>query len=196
MKTKGLEKVKNPSSVMLENKSFESSGSCIAVVTEGSRPFLVEIQALVAPSNLSMPRRVSNGYDYNRLCMILAVLEKKAGLYFSNSDVYINIVGGIKINDPSADLPIAISLVSSLKDKIVPIDLASFGEIGLSGEIRGAYRSQERIDEAKRLGLSEFIIPDIGNIEEKSAQKIKNIKNINFFIWQRCFKTLKFLCYR
>ena len=182
MKTKGLEEVKNPSSVMLENKSFESSGSCIAVVTEGSRPFLVEIQALVAPSNLSMPRRVSNGYDYNRLCMILAVLEKKAGLYFSNSDVYINIVGGIKINDPSADLPIAISLVSSLKDKIVPIDLASFGEIGLSGEIRGAYRSQERIDEARRLGLSEFIIPDVSNIEEKSAKKIKNIKSISFCI--------------
>ena len=182
MKTKGLEEVKNPSSVMLENKSFESSGSCIAVVTEGSRPFLVEIQALVAPSNLSMPRRVSNGYDYNRLCMILAVLEKKTGLYFSNSDVYINIVGGIKINDPSADLPIAISLVSSLKDKIVPIDLASFGEIGLSGEIRGAYRSQERIDEARRLGLSEFIIPDVSNIEEKSAKKIKNIKSISFCI--------------
>lgn len=182
MKTKGLEEVKNPSSVMLENKSFESSGSCVAVVTEGSRPFLVEIQALVAPSNLSMPRRVSNGYDYNRLCMILAVLEKKAGLYFSNSDVYINIVGGIKINDPSADLPIAISLVSSIKDKIVPIDLASFGEIGLSGEIRGAYRSQERIDEAKRLGLSEFIIPDVSNIKEKSAKKIKNIKSINFCI--------------
>ena len=182
MKTKGLEEVKNPSSVMLENKSFESSGSCVAVVTEGSRPFLVEIQALVAPSNLSMPRRVSNGYDYNRLCMILAVLEKKAGLYFSNSDVYINIVGGIKINDPSADLPIAISLVSSLKDKIVPIDLASFGEIGLSGEIRGAYRSQERIDEARRLGLSEFIIPDVSNIEEKSAKKIKNIKSISFCI--------------
>ena len=179
MKTKGLEEVKNPSSVMLENKSFESSGSCVAVVTEGSRPFLVEIQALVAPSNLSMPRRVSNGYDYNRLCMILAVLEKKAGLYFSNSDVYINIVGGIKINDPSADLPIAISLVSSIKDKIVPIDLASFGEIGLSGEIRGAYRSQERIDEARRLGLSEFIIPDVSNIKEKSAKKIKNIKSIN-----------------
>ena len=182
MKTKGLEEVKNPSSVMLENKSFESSGSCVAVVTEGSRPFLVEIQALVAPSNLSMPRRVSNGYDYNRLCMILAVLEKKAGLYFSNSDVYINIVGGIKINDPSADLPIAISLVSSIKDKIVPIDLASFGEIGLSGEIRGAYRSQERIDEAKRLGLSEVIIPDVSNIKEKSAKKIKNIKSINFCI--------------
>lgn len=182
MKTKGLEEVKNPSSVMLENKSFESSGSCVAVVTEGSRPFLVEIQALVAPSNLSMPRRVSNGYDYNRLCMILAVLEKKAGFYFSNSDVYINIVGGIKINDPSADLPIAISLVSSLKDKIVPIDLASFGEIGLSGEIRGAYRSQERIDEAKRLGLSKFVIPDVSNIEEKSAKKIKNIKSINFCI--------------
>lgn len=182
MKTKGLEEVKNPSSVMLENKSFESSGSCVAVVTEGSRPFLVEIQALVAPSNLSMPRRVSNGYDYNRLCMILAVLEKKAGLYFSNSDVYINIVGGIKINDPSADLPIAISLVSSIKDKIVPIDLASFGEIGLSGEIRGAYRSQERIDEARRLGLSEFIIPDVSNIKEKSAKKIKNIKSINFCI--------------
>ena len=156
MKQEGLEEVKNPSLVMLEGRSSESSGSCIASVVEGSRPFLVEIQALVTPSSLAMPRRVSNGYDYNRLCMILAVLEKKAGFYFSNSDVYINIVGGIKINDPSADLPISISLISSLKDKSIPFDLVSFGEIGLSGEIRESYHSQLRVEEGIRLGLENF----------------------------------------
>lgn len=182
MKPEGLEEVKNPSLVMLEGRSPESSGSCIAAVVEGSRPFLVEIQALVTPSNLAMPRRVSNGYDYNRLCMILAVLEKKAGFYFSNSDVYINIVGGIKINDPSADLPIAISLISSLKDKSIPSDLVSFGEIGLSGEIRESYHSQLRVEEGIRLGLENFLIPYIDINSKRSIKKIKNVKEILYCI--------------
>ena len=182
MKQEGLEEVKNPSLVMLEGRSTESSGSCIAAVVEGSRPFLVEIQALVSPSSLAMPRRVSNGYDYNRLCMILAVLEKKAGFYFSNSDVYINIVGGIKINDPSADLPISISLISSLKDKPIPFDLVSFGEIGLSGEIRESYHSQLRIEEGTRLGLKNFLVPNIDINSKKTIKKIKNVREILYCI--------------
>ena len=178
MKSSGLEEVKNPSLVMLEGRSHNSSGSCIASVVEGSRAFLVEIQALVTPSNLSMPRRVSNGYDYNRLCMILAVLEKKAGFYFYKSDVYVNVVGGVRIYDPSADLPIAISLISSLKDKVLDKDLVSFGEIGLSGEIRQTYHPQIRIDEAKRLGLKNFIVPYLGLNSENNLNQIRNVREI------------------
>ena len=182
MNSFGLEEVKNPSLVMLEGRSLEASGSCIASIVEGNRAFLVEIQALVTTSSLDVPRRGSNGYDYNRLCMILAVLEKKAGLRFYNSDVYINVVGGIRINDPSADLPISISLISSLKDKIVPYDLVSFGEIGLSGEVRESYHSKLRIDEALRLGLSSFIVPNIDCDSNKNLTKIKNINELSYFI--------------
>ena len=178
MKSAGLEEVKNPSLIMLEDHSQNVSGSCIASIAEGNRAFLVEIQALVVPTKLAIPRRVSNGYDYNRLCMILAVLEKKAGFYFYNFDIYVNVVGGIRINDPSADLAIALSLVSSLKDKKLSNDLVSFGEIGLSGEIRQTSHSQIQINEAKRLGLNNFVIPFVNTNPDIKSKKIRNVREI------------------
>ncbi|MBR0184116.1 MAG: DNA repair protein RadA [Clostridia bacterium] len=179
MKSNGLQEVKNPSMLMLENRVLEVPGICTACISEGSRVFLTEIQALVAPTNFGMPRRVSNGYDYNRLCMLLAILEKRAGFFFANFDVYVNVVGGVKINDPAADLPVALALISSLKD--IPIDssAATFGEIGLSGEIRSSNQGDERISEAERLGFERFIVP-VGKYEHKNVEKIKNVTNLNY----------------
>jgi DNA repair protein RadA/Sms len=179
MKSNGLQEVKNPSVLMLENRTLEVPGICTACISEGSRVFLTEIQALVAPTSFGMPRRVSNGYDYNRLCMLLAILEKRAGFFFANFDVYVNVVGGVKINDPAADLPVALALISSLKD--IPIDssAATFGEIGLSGEIRSSNQGDERISEAERLGFERFIVP-IGKYEHKNLEKIKNVTNLNY----------------
>ncbi len=183
MKSNGLQEVKNPSVLMLENRAPGVPGICTACISEGSRVFLTEIQALVAPTSFGMPRRVSNGYDYNRLCMLLAILEKRAGFYFANFDVYVNVVGGVKINDPAADLPVALALISSLKD--VPIDslVATFGEIGLSGEIRNSNKNDEKISEAERLGFKRFIVP-VGKYEckheYKNLEKIKNITNLNY----------------
>lgn len=179
MKSNGLQEVKNPSVLMLENRTLGVPGICTACISEGNRAFLTEIQALVAPTNFGIPRRVSNGYDYNRLCMLLAILEKIAGFFFANFDVYVNVVGGVKINDPAADLPVALALISSLKD--VPIDssAATFGEIGLSGEIRSSNQGDERISEAERLGFERFIVP-IGKYEHKNLEKIKNVTNLNY----------------
>ena len=181
MKSNGLQEVKNPSVLMLENRALGVPGICTACISEGSRAFLTEIQALVAPTSFGMPRRVSNGYDYNRLCMLLAILEKRAGFYFANFDVYVNVVGGVKINDTSADLPVALALISSLKD--IPVDsyTVAFGEIGLSGEIRSSNQSDEKISEAERLGFKRFIVPD-GKYEReyKNLEKIKNIANLNY----------------
>ncbi|MBO6126615.1 MAG: DNA repair protein RadA [Clostridia bacterium] len=181
MKSNGLQEVKNPSVLMLENRALGVPGICTACISEGSRAFLTEIQALVAPTSFGMPRRVSNGYDYNRLCMLLAILEKRAGFYFANFDVYVNVVGGVKINDTSADLPVALALISSLKD--IPVDsyTVAFGEIGLSGEIRISNKSDEKISEAERLGFKRFIVPD-GKYEHehKNLEKIKNIANLNY----------------
>lgn len=179
MKSNGLQEVKNPSVLMLENRTLGVPGICTACISEGSRVFLTEIQALVAPTSFGMSRRVSNGYDYNRLCMLLAILEKRAGFFFANFDVYVNVVGGVKINDPAADLPVALALISSLKD--VPIDssAATFGEIGLSGEIRSSNQGDERISEAERLGFERFIVP-IGKYEHKNLEKIKNVINLDY----------------
>ena len=181
MKSNGLQEVKNPSVLMLENRALGVPGICTACISEGSRAFLTEIQALVAPTSFGMPRRVSNGYDYNRLCMLLAILEKRAGFFFANFDVYVNVVGGVKINDTSADLPVALALISSLKD--IPVDsyTVAFGEIGLSGEIRISNKSDEKISEAERLGFKRFIVPD-GKYEHEyeNLEKIKNVTNFNY----------------
>ena len=179
MKSTGLQEIKNPSMLILENRILDVPGICTACISEGSRAFLTEIQALVTPSNFGMPRRVSNGYDYNRLCMLLAILEKRAGFYFSNFDVYVNVVGGIKISDTSADLPVALALISSLKDINIDSYLVAFGEIGLSGEIRTSNQSDKRISEAKRLGFKRFVVP-FGKYEHNNIEKIKNISNLNY----------------
>lgn len=159
MSDRGLAEVPNPSAMLLSGKLDGVSGSCITCVIEGTRPILAEVQGLVTSTGFGNPRRASTGFDYNRLNLILAVLEKRIGLYFSNFDTYLNVVGGLRLDEPAADLAVAISLVSGLRD--VPIDskTIAIGEIGLSGEIRSVSRIATRVSEAARLGFTKCIIP-------------------------------------
>ncbi len=156
----GLKEVPNPSLMLISGKPKNTAGTCIVCVMEGSRPILAEIQALVVSSNYgSNPRRMSNGFDYNRLSMILAVLEKKSGYFFSTCDVYINVVGGLKLDEPATDLSVALSLISSLKDVPIREDTIAIGEIGLAGELRSVSYCEQRVKEAHRLGFKRIIIP-------------------------------------
>lgn len=155
----GLDEVTNPSKAMLEGRPENVSGTCVACVIEGSRPILAEVQALVSKSGYAVPKRMATGFDYNRLSLILAVLEKRCGYFFGTLDAYINVVGGMKLDEPAADLPIALSLVSNLTDKVIPDDLVAFGEIGLAGEMRAVNRVLIRVKEAQRLGFKRCILP-------------------------------------
>jgi DNA repair protein RadA/Sms len=155
----GLIEVDNPSLMLLSGRPKGASGTSVACIMEGSRPILAEVQALVTTTGFGNPRRMSTGFDYNRLNLLLAVLEKRAGYFFSNLDAYINIIGGIKLDEPAADLPIALSLVSSLKDLPVNESAIAFGEIGLAGEIRSVGNAAQRISEAARLGFKTCIMP-------------------------------------
>lgn len=159
MMQSGLREVENPSLLMLSGRPKNTSGTCVACVMEGSRPILAEVQGLVTATGFGTPRRMSTGFDYNRMAMILAVLEKRAGYFFNNMDAYINVVGGLKLDEPSADLTVAMALVSSLKDMVVSDDVIAFGEIGLAGEIRAVSNCEQRIAEAHRLGFNKCIIP-------------------------------------
>ncbi len=159
MMQSGLREVENPSLLMLSGRPKNTSGTCVACVMEGSRPILAEVQGLVTATGFGTPRRMSTGFDYNRMAMILAVLEKRAGYFFNNMDAYINVVGGLKLDEPSADLTVAMALVSSLKDMVVNDDVIAFGEIGLAGEIRAVSNCEQRIVESHRLGFNKCIIP-------------------------------------
>ena len=159
MTDSGLNEVENPSLMLLSGRPKNVSGTCVACVMEGSRPILAEIQGLVTSSGFGNPRRMATGFDYNRLSLLLAVLEKRAGYYFSNLDTYINVIGGLRLDEPAADLAVALSLISSLKDSIIDEHTIAFGEIGLAGEIRSVSHAKERILEAARLGFTRCIIP-------------------------------------
>ena len=155
----GLKQVENPSAMLLSGRMSDVSGGCITCVMEGTRPILAEVQGLVTATGFGNARRTATGFDYNRLNLLLAVLEKRIGLYFSNQDTYVNIVGGMRLDEPAADLAVAMALVSGLRD--IPLDekLIAFGEIGLSGEVRSVSRAQSRINEAARLGFTKCILP-------------------------------------
>ncbi len=159
MTNEGLCEVPNPSQMLLSGRPSGVSGCCVACAMEGSRPILAEIQALVAKSSMQAPRRVATGFDYNRIWLILAVMEKRTGYYFGSLDVYVNIVGGLRINEPAADLPVAMALYSSLKDKPIDDGVIAFGEVGLGGEIRSVSHLEQRIQEAERLGFKKCIVP-------------------------------------
>ena len=159
MKDNGLSEVENPSQMMISGRPKNTSGSCVACLMEGSRPILAEVQALVSASGFGNPRRMTNGFDYNRLSMLLAVLEKRAGYFFGNTDVYVNVVGGLHLDEPASDLSVALSLISSLKDEPLRDDVIAFGEIGLGGEIRSIGSCEQRIREAVRLGFTKCIVP-------------------------------------
>lgn len=155
----GLQQVENPSMVMLSGRPQDSSGTCVTAVMEGTRPLLAEIQGLATTSGFGTPRRMSTGFDHNRLALILAVLEKRAGYYFSNLDTYVNIIGGLRLDEPAVDMAVAMALISSLKDVPIREDTVVFGEIGLAGELRSISHSDLRITEAGRLGFTRCILP-------------------------------------
>lgn len=159
MTADGLKEVLNPSLMMISGRPKNTSGTCVACVMEGTRPILAEVQGLVCATGFGTPRRMSTGFDYNRMSMLLAVLEKRAGYFFNNMDAYVNVVGGLKLDEPAADLTVALALVSSLKDKAVDDKTIAFGEVGLAGEIRAVNNCEQRIAEAKRLGFERCIIP-------------------------------------
>lgn len=175
MKDSGLQEVTNPSKALIEGKPINVSGSCIACVMEGSRPILAEVQGLVCQSGFGNPRRTSNGFDYNRTSMLLAVLEKRAGYFMGNCDVYVNVAGGLKIDEPASDLPVALSLISSLKDEVLRDDCIAFGEIGLAGEIRSVSYAEVRIREAIRLGFKKCILSE-HNVKELSSDLKQKIE--------------------
>lgn len=159
MTESGLVEVENPSAMLLSGRMSDVSGGCITCVMEGTRPILAEVQGLVTPSGFGNARRTATGFDYNRLNLLLAVLEKRLGINFSNSDAYVNIVGGMRLDEPAADLAVAMALVSGWKDIAIDENLIAFGEIGLSGELRSVPRAQSRINEAARLGFTKCILP-------------------------------------
>ncbi len=159
MQDKGLSQVENPSQMFLSGRPAGVSGSCVGCVMEGTRPILAEVQALVTKSSYAAPRRMSTGFDFSRLAIIIAVLEKRAGLFYGTLDVYVNIVGGFRLDEPAADLPAALALYSSLMDMPIGEKLVSFGEIGLGGEVRSISNISQRITEAQRLGFEKCIIP-------------------------------------
>ncbi|MCP1102649.1 DNA repair protein RadA/Sms [Aequitasia blattaphilus] len=159
MQKEGLKEVKNPSEFMLSGRPKNASGSVVVCAMEGTRPVLMEVQALVTYTNFNMPRRTAAGMDYNRVNLLMAVLEKRLKFQFSNYDAYVNIAGGIKLNEPAADLGVVIALISSYKNKIIPEDMVVFGEVGLSGEIRAVAMPDQRVNEAKKLGFTTCIMP-------------------------------------
>lgn len=166
MTEKGLAEVPNPSEMLLSGRPKETSGNCALCSLEGTRPIIAEIQALVTPTVFPSPRRTSNGIDYNRMYLILAVLEKRLGLRFSANDVYMNVIGGLEIGEPASDLSVALALISSLTDKVVPDELIALGELGLTGECRAVSNLDLRLHEASRLGFTRAMVP-YRNIERQ-----------------------------
>jgi DNA repair protein RadA/Sms len=175
MGDRGLSEVENPSLMLIEGRPTNASGTCIACVMEGSRPILAEVQGLVTPSGFGNPRRMATGFDYNRMSMLLAVLEKRAGYFFGNMDCYVNIIGGLRIDEPASDLSVALSLISSLKDCVMRDDVLAFGEIGLAGELRAVSSAEQRILEAARLGFKRCVVPQ-HNYKSLSASVKKAIE--------------------
>ena len=159
MQDKGLKEVENPSQMLLAGRPLGVSGTCIACVMEGSRPILAEVQTLVSKSGYSSPKRTATGFDYNRMSLLLAVLEKRFGLAYGALDVYLNIVGGFRLDEPAGDLPVALALYSSLTDKPIPDKLIAIGEVGLAGEIRNVSHIVKRVEEARRMGFELCIVP-------------------------------------
>ena len=180
MKDIGMCEIDNPSSVLLSERNENASGSIVVASMEGTRPILVELQALTSTSAFGMARRTANGIDYNRLTLLIAVLEKRAGLPLGNQDVYLNIVGGIRINEPALDLGIALAVSSSFKNLSIPNDTIAIGEVGLTGEVRSVNLIEKRIKEAEKLGFKKCIIPESNKKLLKDTYKLDiiGVKNI------------------
>ena len=163
MYDKGLREIPNPSQMLLAGRPKGAPGTCVACVMEGTRPLLAEVQALVTKSFFNVPRRTTDGFDYNRAALLVAVLEKRGGMKLSDCDVYINVIGGLHIDEPGSDLPVVIAIASSLRDKPVAADLTAIGEVGLTGEIRMVSNLEQRLGEVARLGFHKCVIPRHGS---------------------------------
>ncbi len=177
----GLQEVENPSQMLLSGRPKNVSGTCVACAMEGTRPILAEIQGLATTTGYGNPRRMTTGFDYNRMSLILAVLEKRAGYYFSNTDTYINVVGGLRLDETAVDIAVAMALVSSLKDIVIPDDAIAIGEIGLAGEIRAVNHISQRVSEAIRLGFKRIVVPhhNLKDIKlSDSTAEIIGVKNV------------------
>lgn len=176
----GLIEVENPSMMLLAGRPLNVSGACVACTIEGTRPMLAEVQGLVSPTGFGNPRRMSTGFDYNRLSLILAVLEKRAGYLFSNLDTYVNVVGGLWLDEPAMDLPVALALISGLKDVIVSSDTVAFGEIGLTGEIRAVSNADLRVSEAARMGFRRVILPhhNLSGVAKREDIEVVGVKTV------------------
>ncbi|MDO4811947.1 MAG: DNA repair protein RadA [Eubacteriales bacterium] len=180
MRSEGLVEVPNPSEMLLSGRPEHAPGTCVTCVMEGVRPVLAEIQALLAPAAQNVPRRTSNGFDYNRAAMLMAVLEKRGALKVSSCDAFINVIGGLTLDEPAADLAATMALASSYLDKPVGNHVAAIGEVGLTGELRNVSHLEERLREVQRLGFEECIIPrqQSGRLEKLDGLKVTEVRNI------------------
>ena len=181
MQDSGLTEVPNPSQMLLEGRPEGASGTCVSCVMEGTRPVLAEVQALVAKTMLNVPRRVSDGFDFNRAVLMLAVMEKRAGMKMSMFDAYVNVIGGLRLDEPGADLPVVLALASSYRDQCIPDDLVAIGEVGMTGEIRSVSHMNQRLAEITRLGFKKCMIPRGGSEkldipEGLTVYRVKNIR--------------------
>ena len=180
MRKEGLVEVENPSEFMLSGKPENASGSIVACAMEGTRPMLMEVQALVCRSNFGMPRRTAAGIDYNRVNLLMAVLEKRVGLPLSNYDAYVNIAGGIRMNEPAIDLGVVMAVASSYKNKPIAEDMIVFGEVGLSGEVRAVTMPEQRVAEARKLGFKTCVLPEVcvKNIGHAEGIELVGVKSV------------------
>ena len=180
MMDRGLREVENPSEMLLSGRPKDAPGTCVTCAMEGARPVLAEVQALIAPASASNPRRMSNGFDYNRAAMLLAVLEKRGGLKVSACDAYLNIIGGLSLDEPAADLAAVIALASSYLDRPVPADLVAIGEVGLTGELRSVSQLGQRVSEVRRLGFTQCLIPSrrTGELAAPAGLRLIPVRNI------------------
>ena len=180
MRDTGLVEVPNPSQMLLEGRPEGASGTCVACVMEGTRPVLAEVQALVSKTSFNVPRRTADGFDFNRAALLLAVAEKRAGLKLSVFDAYINVIGGLRLDEPAADLPVVLAVASSYRDAVVADDLVAIGEVGLTGEIRSVSHMNQRLSEVARLGFKKCIVPKGGaeKLDIPAGLTVYRVRNI------------------
>ena len=188
MKEEGLQEVANPSEIFLAERPIGTSGSAVMASMEGTRPILVEVQALVAPTAFAVPKRMGMGVDYNRLSLLVAVLEKKLGMNLAHQDIFVNVAGGLRIEEPAVDLGIVTAVASSHLDKIIPAAMMVFGEVGLAGEVRGVSFGEQRVKEAARLGFKSCILPrsSARGIQQQQGMELIPVRDLRE-VWERLF---------
>ena len=180
MADKGLIEVPNPSQMLLEGRPEGASGTCVACVMEGTRPVLAEVQALVTKTTFNVPRRAADGFDFNRAVLLMAVAEKRAGMKLNIFDAYINVIGGLRLDEPAADLPVVLAIASSYRDQVIDSQLVAIGEVGLTGEIRSVSNMNQRLGEVARLGFKKCIIPRNGSekLDIPAGLTVYRVRNI------------------